>query len=232
MENDIGILSNEKTELEERCNMLLNDLQLMQEHRKKIESNYNQELQVLNNKISQLTEYSESLEEKYNKRVRESISPIVRNLLFSFKYLKKQRTHSVQIDSKNSLREENKNDETELVQLLRQERYILFNKVEKLLEDLKVKKEIYEKWKPLEKIEKLHQLVVDRIAHNYVFDKKGDKETEPSDNVEESSTLLKMMNEYENLKKEYTNIEVFSFLKIIKNVGIVKVHQRKVRRTN
>ena len=69
--------ANDKRELEERCDMLLNDFQLMQEHRKKIESNYNQELKVLNKKIYQLTEYSERLEAKYNKRVRESISPVV-----------------------------------------------------------------------------------------------------------------------------------------------------------
>ena len=44
---------------------------------KKLEINYQEELLVQNEKIVQITGYAESLELKYNKRVKEHITPIV-----------------------------------------------------------------------------------------------------------------------------------------------------------
>jgi len=84
---------------------------------------------------------------------------------------------------------------------------LLFSKVDKLLEELKVGKEIYEEWKPLEKIEKLHQVIVEKITMNNKIENYAYK-NEPSENVDENSTLIKMMNEHEAIKKEYLRIEV------------------------
>ena len=77
MESRIHILTQEKKEFEEKCNLLIKDLELIQEHKKKLEINYQEELLVQNEKIVQITGYAESLELKYNKRVKEHITPIV-----------------------------------------------------------------------------------------------------------------------------------------------------------
>ena len=50
-------------------------MESIQDHRKKIEASYQEEVEVLNNKIAQLNEYVEDLESKYNKKVKEYISP-------------------------------------------------------------------------------------------------------------------------------------------------------------
>lgn len=63
---------------------MFKDIQISQEHRKKIETNYQEEIQVLNSKIAQLNEYIEDLEQKYNKKVKEEFtSPTV----LSYKYI-------------------------------------------------------------------------------------------------------------------------------------------------
>lgn len=77
LEGELDDLTNEKVGLEERYNALLNDLDIMQDHRKKIEANYQEEIHILNNKIAQLNSYIEELELKYNKQIKEPIfSPV------------------------------------------------------------------------------------------------------------------------------------------------------------
>jgi len=77
LESRIHSVTQEKKEFEEKCNLLIKDLELIQEHKKKLELNYQEELLVQNEKIVQITGYAESLEVKYNKHIKEQITPIV-----------------------------------------------------------------------------------------------------------------------------------------------------------
>ena len=76
LETEVKGVRGEKRQIEEKYNALLTDMESIQDHRKRIEASYQEEVEVLNNKIAQLNDYVEDLESKYNKKVKEYISPI------------------------------------------------------------------------------------------------------------------------------------------------------------
>jgi len=73
------MLGNEKMEYENKCQDLMSDLESAQEHKKKIELNFNEEIKLLNNKIKELNNYILELETKNTQRLRDSIGAEVRS---------------------------------------------------------------------------------------------------------------------------------------------------------
>jgi len=74
----IKLLENDKKEYENKCQDLMSDLESAQEHKKRIEQNYNEEIKLLNNKIKELNNYIQELETKNTQRLRDSIGTEVK----------------------------------------------------------------------------------------------------------------------------------------------------------
>lgn len=70
----VNELEAERANLEERCNELVSELESAQELRKKMEKNYQEEINILNENIKQLNEYIEEMETKHNEKFRGSLT--------------------------------------------------------------------------------------------------------------------------------------------------------------
>lgn len=77
LERQIKELKKEKKEIEGKYNNMLKEFERSQEHKKKIEASYQEEVKVLNDKIAQLQLYGEDLEKKYTRQLKQVISPAV-----------------------------------------------------------------------------------------------------------------------------------------------------------
>ena len=55
------------------------DIQSAQEHKKRIEKNYNDEIRLLTNKVKELNSYTQDLEAKNAQRLRETLITDVRH---------------------------------------------------------------------------------------------------------------------------------------------------------
>lgn len=87
LENKIIEIKKEKRELEEKYNNILKEFERSQDHKKKIEANYQEEVKILNDKIAQLQSYGDDLEKKYTKKLKQVISPGVLSYFSSFSIL-------------------------------------------------------------------------------------------------------------------------------------------------
>jgi hypothetical protein len=81
----------EKREYDQKLADTIDDVNNAHEHRKKMEKSYLDNISLLNNKIAELNEYIEELENKNNQRVRESFMPggDVKSKLFFLNILEK-----------------------------------------------------------------------------------------------------------------------------------------------
>ena len=70
----------EKNHLEERCQELMTELEVVQGLRKKIEKSFQDENRVLSNKVQQLSQYIHEMETKNNEKLRNSLGADVNNL--------------------------------------------------------------------------------------------------------------------------------------------------------
>ena len=80
MEKELIIeqLYNEKNDLEEKCGQLLKDMELAQEHRKRMEKSYQDAINLLDEKVTGLNDYIQDLETRNTERMRRSLTPEVR----------------------------------------------------------------------------------------------------------------------------------------------------------
>jgi len=74
----ISQLNQENKALVERYNQISEDMQLAQDHRKKMEKSYQDAINLLDEKVNGLNEYIEELETRNNARNKE-LTPEVRN---------------------------------------------------------------------------------------------------------------------------------------------------------
>ena len=77
LEKQIIEIKKEKKDIEEKYNNVLKEFERSQDHKKKIEANYQEEVKVLNDKIAELQLYGDDLEKKYTKKLKQVISPTV-----------------------------------------------------------------------------------------------------------------------------------------------------------
>jgi len=81
-EEVIRLLELDKKDLEEKCQDLMNDIESLQEHKKRIEKNYKDEVRLMNTKVQELTDYIHELELKNTQRLKGSFGTEVLEFCF------------------------------------------------------------------------------------------------------------------------------------------------------
>jgi len=79
VESNVEELTEKNKALEEQCQGLVSEIEMIRDHKQKIEKTYKEEVALLNDKLKQLSEYNQTLEAKNNDRLKESLSPNVYN---------------------------------------------------------------------------------------------------------------------------------------------------------
>jgi len=72
-EDVVQTLELEKKQLEDKCQDLMNDIESLQEHKKRIERNYKDEVRLMNTKVQELNDYIHELELKNTQRLKGSL---------------------------------------------------------------------------------------------------------------------------------------------------------------